>query len=288
MNSSRDVVQASYTACRRAARRAGSNFYPCFLRLPPAKRRAMDALYAFMRYTDDLIDDPQPRQQPHEALARWRAALEHALLGRFDNHPGTNLLPALTDTLKRFQVPPKYLHAVIDGVEMDLTRRRYETFAELEQYCRHVASAVGVACIHIWGFRDRQALEPAEKCGIAMQLTNILRDLGEDARQDRVYLPLEDLRHFGYSVEELIRGVADDRFVRLMQFQIARAEQFYREGAELIHWLEPDGRRTFGMMTAIYHALLKKIARRPRDVLTHRLRVSPWKKCQIALRHILP
>ncbi len=173
---------------------------------------------------------------------------------------------------------------MIDGVEMDLDRRRYETFDELRPYCERVASAVGLACIHIWGFRGPEALEPARQAGIALQLTNILRDLKEDAAADRVYLPLADLRECDYSVDDLLVGVADQRFHRLMAMEAARAERFYADGAELMEWLEPAGRRIFGLMMTTYQSLLKKIARRPADVFRRQVRLSGLKKFQLAAR----
>ncbi len=287
MNVSRDAIEASYVACRRVSRRARSNFCAAFLLLPRAKRRAMEALYAFMRHTDDLADDPESAHTRRGALVQWRTALEHALIGRFDDHEGPNLLPAVADTIKRFHIPPEHFHAAIDGVEMDLTKRRYETFDELRHYCERVASAVGLACIHIWEFHGRQALESARKSGIAMQLTNILRDLCEDARQNRVYLPLEDLRQCDYSVDDLLAGVADARFHRLLAMEVARAEQFYCEGVQLMDRLEHDGRRIFGMMMATYRALLEKIARRPDDIFRGRIRISRPKKLLIAARWTL-
>lgn len=294
MNPSRDAIQQSYEACRRVSRAAGSNFFFCFLLLPRAKRRAMEALYAFMRHTDDLADNPRPTEQRAADLLQWRAAFDDGLNGRLDTDPlqqRFSLLPAVVDTVRHFQIPEQHLRAAIDGVEMDLHKRRYETFDQLEQYCHRVASAVGLACVHIWGFRDRAAFEPARKCGIAMQLTNILRDLREDARSDRVYLPLEDLRQCDYScdrfIEDVIRGKADARFDRLMSLEIARAETYYREGAELMPWLAPDGRRIFGTMMSTYHALLEKIARRPRDVLSCRVRLSRPKKLRIVARWTL-
>lgn len=290
MNLSDDAIDVSYGCCRRTARQSGSSFYPSFLGLPQAERRAMDALYAFMRHTDDLADNTAPVDRRGEALATWRTALDGALQGRFDaiaDSPGHDLLPAVADTVSRFRIPPEHFRAVIDGVEMDLTRRRYETFDQLVGYCERVASAVGLACIHVWGFTGREALEPARKCGIALQLTNILRDLKEDAERDRVYLPLEDLRRCDYSVDDLLGGVADERFDRLMGFQVSRAETFYREGAGLMNWLKPAGRPVFGMMISTYHALLRKIQRRPRNVLHRRVRLSKPKKLQIAARWTL-
>ncbi|MHC4399116.1 MAG: phytoene/squalene synthase family protein [Planctomycetota bacterium] len=292
------VVEASYAFCQSAARAAGSNFYTCFALLRRPKRRAMHALYAFLRHTDDLADSDQPVEVRRAALARWRTSLERALsdrpaapdpdrLGRRSSTLETSVMPALGAAVRRFQIPPEHLYAVLDGVEMDLDRRRYETFDELAQYCRRVASAVGMACIHIWGFHGRDAFEPADKCGVAFQLTNILRDLREDSEGGRVYLPLEDLRQFGYSPEDLAAGTADERFRRLMIFQIDRARRLYREGVALYDWLDPDGRRIFGMMVGIYGRLLEKIARRPSDVLSRRVRLSRFKKLSIAARWAL-
>ena len=200
---------------------------------------------------------------------------------------GRAILPALVDTVARFAIPPQYLFAVLDGVEMDLENRSYETFDELEKYCQRVASAVGLACIQIWGFRDQAALEPARKCGIAFQLTNILRDLGEDAARGRIYLPLADLRMAGYSAEELRAGRRNEGFDRLLEMEIDRARQLYHEAAELIDWLEPDGRRIFGMMTGIYYRLLERIAQRRQDLFQCRIGLSRRDKLLLALRWLL-
>ena len=290
MNASRETIQQSYETCRRVSRAAGSNFFLCFLLLPRAKRRAMEALYAFMRHTDDLADNPQSVERRAADLLQWRAAFEDALSDRLDADrvASFSLLPAVVDTVRRYEIPEQHLRAAIDGVEMDLHKRRYETFGQLEEYCHRVASAVGLACVHIWGFRSRAAFEPARKCGIALQLTNILRDLREDAEADRLYLPTEDLHSCDYSadtfIKEVLQGTADARFDRLMTLEIERAETFYRQGAELMQWLEPDGRRIFGMMMSTYRALLRRIKQRPRDVLAGRIRISRPKKLQIAAR----
>jgi len=300
MSGSGDTVGRSYAACRRIARQARSNFCAGFLLLPRAQRQAMDALYAFMRHTDDLADNPQPAHLRSQALVEWRAALDRALVGRFDPgrsdpartedldaQAGRALLPALADGVHRFAIPPEHLRAVIDGVAMDLEPRRFEAFDELRRYCELVASAVGLACIHVWGFRGPEAFEPARRAGIALQLTNILRDLRDDAEQDRVYLPLADLRECAYSVEELVQGVADARFRRLVALEAERAEQYYRDGAALLDLLEPAGRRAFGMMMAVYHSLLRKICRRPGDVFLRRMRLGTARKLQITARWAL-
>jgi phytoene synthase len=252
----------------------------------------MDALYAFMRHSDDLADDDASGGSPREALAQWRADLENALQGVFppsapDAHAAV-LLPAVADAVRRFRIPPQHLRAVLDGVEMDLARPRYQTFADLTTYCERVASAVGLACIHVWGFRGPEALEPARLAGIALQLTNILRDLREDARAGRVYLPLDDLRQCGYEIKQLESGLGGPAFRRLMELEIGRAEQFYRGGAELLDLLEPAGRRVFGLMMATYRALLAKIARRPEDVFLRRIRLSRPRKLLFAARWAFP
>jgi len=279
-------LDASYAHCREIARRAGSNFYAAFILLPRAKRRAMWALYAFLRHCDDLSDneDDAANDNRREALAAWRISLERAFAGEFD-HP---LLPAVTDTVDRFQIPREYLTAAIDGMEMDLGPCRYETFEDLKLYCYRVASVVGLACIHIWGFTDERARQPAIDYGVAFQLTNILRDLREDLLRGRVYLPQEDLRRFGYTTEDLRAGVGDDRFRRLMEFQVDRAEQFYRAAAPLAGYLHEDGRRILRALTATYHGLLREIRRAGGDVLHHRVRVGRLRRLWITASSLLP
>ncbi len=197
------------------------------------------------------------------------------------------ILPALADAVARFHIPVEHLRAVIDGVEMDLQRHRYETFDELRLYCERVASAVGLACIHIWGFRGPGAFEPARQAGIAVQLTNILRDLKEDAAADRIYLPLADLRACGYGIADLAAGVVDPRFHRLMAMEVDRAEQLYDAGRELMSWLEPAGRRIFGLMMATYRSLLRRIGRRPADVFRRRVRICRPTRLRLAARWLL-
>jgi phytoene synthase len=236
-----------------------------------------------LREVDDLGDAAGDLDSARRALAAWRQAIGDACADT-TNLQNAAILPALRDTMARYRIPPEYLAAVIDGVEMDLAGQRYETFVDLERYCYRVASVVGMACIHIWGFREARALELARRCGIAFQLTNILRDLKEDARRDRVYLPQEDLHRIGYTADELRRGEVNPRFLALMEFEVARCEQFYRAAVELEPLLERDGRRVFRAMTATYRCLLKKIERQPADVFRRRIAPSPWDKLTIAAR----
>jgi phytoene synthase len=276
----------SYAACQQLARQAQSNFYGAFGLLPRPKRLAMCALYAYLRRADDLGDSPESADARRPSLARLRGALLAAVAkGTFADE----YFPALADTIARFRIPVEYLLAVLDGVEADLEPRPYATFAELEFYCRRVASVVGQACLYIWGFDESpRSLELAHQCGLAFQLTNILRDLEEDAAAGRVYLPLEDFARFGYSPEDLRLGVVDERFRAFMRFQVRRAEEFYRRGTMLGERLSTDGRPVFGAMLATYRSLLREIERRDGQVFGPRIRLAGWRKWAIGARWIWP
>ncbi|HEY4308975.1 MAG TPA: phytoene/squalene synthase family protein [Pirellulales bacterium] len=278
------TLEASYAYCRDIARRGAGNFYYSFLLLPSAKRRAMCALYAFLRATDDVGDSNKTLAIRREELTAWRYSLSEAFAGRHN----AIMMPALLDTASRYEIPHEYLFDCIDGVEMDLAERTYQTFADLEDYCYHVASVVGLACIHIWGFSDRAALAPARRLGIAFQLTNILRDLKEDAERGRVYLPQEDLQRFNYSRQDIERGVRNSQFRELMRFEIARAEELYKSAIELEPYLSRDSRAALRAMVGIYGSLLGEIKRRDGDVFSERVRLSSWRKVAIAARSLLP
>jgi phytoene synthase len=274
------AVGDSYSYCQSLARRTGRNFYFSFLTLPRRLFRDMCVLYAFMRHTDDLGDSGE-RSLPERRtdLKDWRTSLDAALQGHASN---SRILPALADVTLRHNIPSEYLHDVISGVESDLTPRIFPTFAELSQYCYQVAGAVGLCCIHIWGFRDEQARARAIDCGLAFQLTNILRDLGEDARMGRIYLPQDDLERFGYSEVDLRNSVQNERFRALMQFEVARARQYYASGAELHEHLNPAGQPVLSAMFRIYSSLLREIEKRDYDVFSRRVRVSSLRKLAIA------
>lgn len=276
-------VEASYRLCSRTARRSASSFYWSFWLLPRDKRRAMCALYAFSRRADDLSDSDASVDDRKRDLTRWRESLERALSGEFDDP----LLPALADSVRRFDIPASCLFDILDGVEMDLVARRYETFDELRQYCLRVASAVGLACIHIWGFESDAVLEPAADCGVAFQLTNILRDLKEDAERGRIYLPLNDLRRHDYSEQDLLRGISNDCFHALIADQIARAESLYLRTAPLYELLSADGRRALGMMSSTYWRLLQQIKHRQDNLFARRIRLPLPAKLRIAAAHLL-
>jgi phytoene synthase len=271
-------LKQSYAACEAIARRAASSFFPAFRVLPTPQRRAMWALYAFLRIADDISDEPASEEDKRARLRQWREGLTAALGGDY-RHP---VCQALQDTLRRFAIPHEYLFDALDGVEMDLTPHTYDRFADLEQYCYRVASVVGLACIHIWGFATERAKEYAVHAGTAFQLTNILRDLGEDAARQRVYLPREDLERFGYAADRLRRGERGEEFRSLMQFEIARARGLYDAAWPLVPLLRPPGRAVFLVMARTYRALLDEMERRAYDVFTHRIRIGRWRKLLLA------
>ena len=273
----------SYRWCEDVARREAGNFYPAFLLLPAPRRRAMCALYAFMRIADDLSDEPGPLPEKRARLADWRGGLHEALTGRYQ-HPSH---AALHHTVATYRIPPPYLDALINGVEMDLEPVACQTFTELHRYCWHVASVVGICCIHVWGFHGQEAIARAEDAGVAFQLTNILRDLGEDAARGRVYLPREDLDRFGYDARRLGDGARDDAFRALMRFEIGRARAYYASGWDLVPRLTSSGQAVFLMMARTYSGLLGEIERRDFDVFTKRVSVPRWKKAMLALS-VLP
>lgn len=279
VSSAASDLDASFAHCRRLARRTAKNFYYSFLTLPPDVRRDMCALYAYMRICDDLGDDASIAvERKRDSLAGWRKEVLRALETGEAGHP---VLPALADVVRRRGVPQESLLDVIDGVEMDLSPVRYETFEALSDYCYHVAGAVGICCIHVWGFDGDDAVPRAVDCGLAFQLTNILRDLGEDAAMGRIYLPREDLDRFGYAESDLANAVVDDRFRRLMAFEVARARDHYRRAEDLSRIVSPTGRPVLAAMRRIYGGLLDEIERRNGDVFRRRVTLPRWKKLAI-------
>jgi phytoene synthase len=273
----------SFAWCERVARREAANFYHAFRLLPRRQRLDMCALYAFLRVSDDLVDAPGSVDGKRQALNDWRRCLD-AALADVPSHP---LHPALCDTVRTHAIPHKYLHAALDGVAMDLDVSSYNTFDDLYLYCYRVASVVGLSCIHIWGCTQEQARKYAESAGIAFQLTNILRDLAEDAGRGRVYLPAEDLERFGYRPEQLCRGERDAHFEALMHFEAERTRRYYDAAAPLVQLLAPPGRAVFLVMLRTYRGLLDAMVRCHFDVFARRVRVSRCYKLWQVLK-VLP
>jgi squalene synthase HpnC/squalene synthase HpnD len=274
-------VALSYSECRRVARASASNFYYAFFMLPHAKRDALCALYAFMRLVDDVSDTVGSAADKQRGLARWRAALDAASAGDVSSHP---ILPAFADTIERFHIPPRYFHDLISGAEMDLTVGDYATFDRLREYCYRVAGTVGLTCLHVFGFDDPHAPDLAEKLGIAFQLTNIIRDVPKDYEMGRVYLPSEDLAQFGVRPEALAGGPPTPEMRGLLEFETARAWNFYREGVELVPLVHADARAALWALARIYSSLLRRIEARGYDVFSERVRLSTPEKTGILLR----
>jgi len=273
-----DSLAASYAQCRRFSKQSGSNFLLSFWFLPREKRQAMYALYAFFRHTDDLADEAGTDQLAH--LQAWRTQFHSAMQGDFTDPR----LPALADTICRYEIPEKYFLESIEGVETDLTRTRFADFDELHQYCYQVASAIGLSCLPVWGVRPDFDRDAAVAAGVAFQLTNILRDIHEDAQRGRIYLPLEDLRQFEVTEASLLAGQLSPGLEPLMRFEIERAEKLFTKAKDLRKDLHPDGRRIFEAMTETYHNLLKQIARAPADVLQRKIQVGSWRKMKLFAR----
>jgi phytoene synthase len=280
------ALAASFQFCGAVARHQARNFYYSFLLLPPHLRQSMCALYAFMRRTDDLADEPRPGRDGEALLEGWRRDVHRALDGGDDRAwPG---LAALAATVERHAIPRRYLDAVIDGVAMDVHPRPFATFDDLYGYCYRVASAVGLCCLHIWGYRrgDGRAEALAESCGIALQLTNIVRDVREDAEHGRLYLPQEDLGRFGVVREELTARRASDRLRALLAYEGRRAYAYYDQARPLAEFVAPVGRPVLATIVGIYRTLLDEIARRDYEVLSERVAVPSWRKVSIALRSL--
>jgi len=285
------TLSHSYTVCREIARREAKNFYYAFIALPPARRNAICAIYAFMRKADDLSDDESiSRLERRNRLNVWISDWRTAIQGAPTSDP---VFIAVRDATARFAIPLSLLDELVAGVTMDLDRAEsgepdtYATFADLYRYCYLVASVVGLVCIRIFGYTDARAEKLAEETGIAFQLTNILRDVAEDAERNRVYLPLEDLKKHDVALQSLLRrapGKPPAENERALLKEIAeRAEKFYRSAEALLPYIDAESRPALRVLVAIYHALLKRIEAEDYDVFSHRASVPLWQKLRILM-----
>jgi phytoene synthase len=262
-------LAADHAACADLLRRSRSNFALPIRLLPKEKRRGTTALYAFCRRADDIVDDAAEPAVARVRLDAFERDLEAALAGGQSAEP---VIRAVVDTARRFAVPCEHLRDILDGVRMDLTQHSYETFADLEEYCRRVASAVGLAAIHIWGFHTPEAIPASHACGMAFQLTNILRDIPEDLGRGRIYLPRKDFASHGCSPADLAAGRIGAEFARLADFEIGRADAYFKQSRALDRMLSTDGRLVFRAMHGVYRALLGAVRRGGSRIFTERLR----------------
>jgi 15-cis-phytoene synthase len=258
-----------------------SNFLYSFTLLPKREREAMHRIYDFCRYTDDLVDEGTSEISEKQArLASWREEVESCYRGKA-SHPILRGLHAVVD---HFHIPKEYLLALIDGVEMDLTKTRYETFEELREYCYAVASIVGLISIQVFGYKHEETREYAVNLGYALQLTNILRDIKQDAANGRIYLPLEDLRAFDYDEQRLMDSRYDEQFIALMKFETERAKSYYSKARSSLRSDERPALFAAEIMDAIYFRLLRKIELADYNVFAKRISVSAPHKLLLAFR----
>jgi 15-cis-phytoene synthase len=288
-------LQMAYSVCRGITRTAAKNFYYAFLVLPRRKREALCAVYAFMRRCDDIADDESlSLAERRQKLDAWVDALHHAQQGEPTDDP---ILLALTDAQRRYTIPAGLLDELAQGTAMDVEGAaekseasaesasgpavHYNTFEELRQYCYRVASVVGLVCIHVFGYRDPEAEPLAERCGLAFQLTNIIRDVKEDASMGRVYIPEEDLARFGLTVSELMNSLDVARLRPVLAFEAERARECYGAGDELIPYISEDSQPALWVLVNIYRRLLDKVAAKQYDVFTEKVALSRWEKLQV-------
>jgi phytoene synthase len=286
----------SYAHCAEISEKRAGHFFHAFRVLPKARFNGMCALYAFTRRADDIADGEEEgavnAPDPCEArkrLAAWKTAFDRALAGDDEADP---LLPAVADTFSRYNIPPGYMHELIVGCEMDAEIIRYESWDDLRLYCRRVASVVGLMTLYVFGFADEKTpgdpppsedvLAAGERLGWAFQLTNILRDVKEDAARGRIYLPLEDLRRFSVTENEILTETDSPAFRALILFEAARTKEFYAEGKSLSPKMAPMGRRALNVLTAVYEGLLDKIVALEGDVLSQRVSLSKLEKMRLA------
>lgn len=280
----RNGLSADYEYCQTLTKREAKNFYYGFMLLPPAQRQAIYAAYAFARQCDDIVDEGLPVEDARVKLAAYREQLDRCLEG----DPEGPVFTALKHAVETYGIPHEYLYGLIRGVESDLTVHRYETFDDLKRYCYLVASVVGLISIEIFGYDGgEKAQEHAANLGVALQLTNILRDIREDGERDRIYLPLDECAMFGVSEEDVLAGEVSPAFRSLMSFQVGRAREYFAEGRKLLPYLPRRARACVGAMSGIYEAILDEIGRRPSIVFRRRISLSTSQKLALAGRELM-
>ena len=273
-------LESAYEACRTITRREAKNFYYAFLTLPAAKRRAIYAAYAFCRHCDDSVDDETSTDAKLKALSDLQTSLDSTYSG----NASSPVYVALADVARNYDIPQHYFQEIILGVESDLVKDRFQNFAELKEYCYRVASVVGLICLQIFGYEDDDAKEYAVDLGLAMQLTNIIRDVREDLDMGRVYLPQDEMARFGYSEEDLKEGVRNQAFHDLMKFQAKRAREYFDRGFKLLPYLSRRSRACPAVLGALYSKVLDRIEESDYDVLDSRVSLSKAEKIGITAK----
>jgi len=266
--------------CQDKAAASGSSFYNSFRFLSRDKRRAITALYAFCREVDDVVDECTDANVARTTLNWWRNEVA-AIYGGKPTHP---VCQALVPIVRQFNMAQEHLLEIIDGMEMDLDQPRYADFKSLQLYCYRVASVVGLLSVEIFGYTDRQTLKYAHDLGIAFQLTNIIRDVGEDARRNRIYLPMDEMQQFGVTAADILNGRETGNFQKLMAFQIERAQRYYQQALDHLPAVDRKAQRTGLIMAAIYRAVLEEVVASGCHVLKERVSLTPTYKLWLAFK----
>lgn len=260
-------------------RQSNTNFYYSFLFLPKPKRQAIETVYAFCRLVDDIVDGDLKVDNAQTELAFWRVEIQKCFIG----NPNTTLGKSLQQILKYCSIKEEYFQDLITGMEMDLNKCRYHNFAELERYCYHVASVIGLMCIEIFGYQDPSTKEYAINLGKALQLVNIIRDLKEDAQRDRVYLPQDELKEFCYSESNLLGNIYSNEFIALMEYQSRRAESFFEKARKTLSSIDKKNMFAAEIMGQIYHRILEKIIAARYNVFNQRIRLNTLEKATVSI-----
>lgn len=281
-----ELVEEGYVRASEIVAKAKSNFTSVFKVLSLEKQKGMNAFYAFCRHSDDLSDSVETIDIKREQLEAWTGSIRESLSGRGTSDP---MVAALTDTVEKFSIPHQYVFDVLRGVTRDLEPVSLETMTDLRAYCYLVASSVGLACLHIWGFdsTDERYLRPALDCGIAMQITNILRDVNEDFSRNRVYIPKEDWLDRGLDLDCQIEPFDDHNWKDLIQFECRRAQNLFHSALDLQEFLDRPGRKIFRGMIGRYWAILKKVRRDPVRILRERISLTPFEKLKLNAQAVL-
>ena len=267
-------IDLAYKHCESVTKKHAKNFYYAFRTLPHRKRRAIYAIYAFCRICDDIADGDIPLVDQKSQFSQMRKQLHESI-----EYPSNKLIfTALKDVVTIFNIPINYLEEIIQGVEMDLVNTRYETFEELLTYCYKVASVVGLICFEIFGYKNSVAKKYAIDLGIAMQLTNILRDIKEDYERGRIYIPQQEMLRFKYSDNDLGNGIINNSFRNLMRYQITRANCYFTSGIQLIPLMNTESRRCPSILHGVYRKILAKIERSDFNVFEKRIGLNTWEK----------
>ena len=270
----------SYEFCKKLTKREAKNFYYAFLTLPYHQRLAAFSGYAFCRICDDAVDEPGTNDEKNREIIMLHEQLENAKKGIFENP----VFQALEDTTKNFAVPWEYFETILEGMSMDIHISRYSNFDELKRYCYNVASIVGLICIEVFGYKDPKAKIHAIDLGLGMQLTNIIRDISEDAKMGRIYIPLDEIKDFEYSEKELLSGVYNEKFILLMEYQLQRARMYLNSGKLLLQHLPKRSRACPLILLEFYNAILDRIEKQNYNVFNNRISLSTLEKGFLAIR----